>query len=51
MYREGNGLNYPLANLTELDAQLLELPHTDNNISMYILLPNEIGLQGKNLDS
>ena len=46
MTREGKRENHLYGELNELDAKLLELPYTDNKVSMYVMLPNAV--DGKN---
>ena len=42
MSRRGKSRNYPYGELTGLDAKILELPYTDPNIAMYVILPNAV---------
>ena len=42
MTRNGRSHNYLYAELSDLDAKLLELSYTDPQVAMYALLPNAI---------
>ena len=40
MSRNGDRWNYGYADFPELSAKILQLPYSDPNIAMYVILPN-----------